>query len=107
MCFFQYNPKRATVKEKSPEKCKKYPVCSKKHHSAHARVYPSKSVGQVQQDSDESADDNDADLYFEGTDDEIDKITGRLEIICWILASSIEQNQMVGNQINGITTSYG
>ena len=81
MRFFQYNPKRATVKEKSPEKCKKYPVCSKKHHSAHARVYPSKSVGQVQQDSDESAADNDADLYFEGTDNEIDKITGRLEIV--------------------------
>lgn len=40
---------------------------------------PPKVLGQ--QDSDESADDNDADLYFEGTDNEIDKITGRLEII--------------------------
>ena len=51
--FCGCNPKRAHVKGKCPAKGKKCLVCRKKHHFAHGKVCPSKSVEKVQQESDE------------------------------------------------------
>ena len=57
----------------------------------------------MQQVSDESTSEDDVDSYIEDTND-IDKITGRVEIVHQILSSSIEGNEMVEVQFNGITT---
>ena len=58
----------------------------------------------MHQGSGESTNDDDGCSYSEDTDDETDKITQRLGIVDRVSASSIEGNEMVEFQINGIAT---